>query len=179
MPMGTTMQRIYKIAEEIDKNLSAYDFPYVVVVRHEDGSHFVWDDAFAMIYFDPEHLDNENGNAVERPGEYLMIFTEHHMFHVYHLSEIVTWAEYQRVVGEKFHSGHPRDRYICRSCGDTFVEAKPGPSCPNRCCEDSSKMELMDEEERAHVLKEQKAWQRDALQRQIDRLQERINELDQ
>lgn len=179
MPMGTTMQRIYKIAEQIDNGLTAYDFPYVVVVRHEDGSHFVWDDAFAMIYFDSEHTDNDSGNAVERPGEWLMVFTEHHLFHVYHLSEIVSWAEYQRVQGAKLHSDHPGDRYICRSCGDTFPEVKPGPSCPNHYCEDPTKVELLSEPERTHIANEHKDWLRQVLQSQIDQLQERIDELEQ
>lgn len=68
-------------ASEYDKTLLATDprFRRSVVLYHEDGSTFHWDSAFLM-----------------RKEEWIMVFTEHHRFHVYHADD-VEYRQFQRI----------------------------------------------------------------------------------
>lgn len=55
-------------------------FNCLVMAHHEEGTHYVFQSAY----------------AVER-GEYLIIFPEHHDIVVLHKEELTFWAQYKRV----------------------------------------------------------------------------------
>jgi len=61
-------------AKKRDEKLRADDprLRGYTVLQHEDGSHFCWDSAFAV-----------------RWRGYLMVFTEHHGYHVYDNNDVV------------------------------------------------------------------------------------------
>ena len=74
------LQEIKKKAEAYDKTLLATDvrFQRSVKILHEDGSVMVWNHAFLM--------------SVE--GEWIVCFTEHHGFHVYHETDLIEYKQY-------------------------------------------------------------------------------------
>jgi hypothetical protein len=82
------LQKIREIAQEIDKNLLASDprFSYVVYLSHEDGSFFHYENAFIM-----------------NCEEYLIIFTEHHNFHIFVRDEVSHFQQYKVVPPEKLN----------------------------------------------------------------------------
>jgi hypothetical protein len=72
MPASTDMQCAIDKAHYIDKTLDAYDFQNrYVKVEHDDGSRFLFNYAF-----------------VRKDGHYLMVFTEHQGYHVFHEDEV-------------------------------------------------------------------------------------------
>jgi len=73
------------VAEEHDATLRATDFPgdQMVLVLLDDGSQFTWDSAFMRWW-----SDATDG------ADYLLVFTEHHGYHVYEQSEVLRYAEF-------------------------------------------------------------------------------------
>jgi hypothetical protein len=129
MPMSKHMQRVYDIAVEMDKNLSAYDFPSkAVAVYHDDGTNYWFENAFAMIYYDKDH--NEQGC---HPGHWLMVFTEHHGIHVFHLDELERGFSVWEKGEIPKHPDFPPYQWKCELCGHEMIEPvqyKEGPVCP-------------------------------------------------
>lgn len=121
MPMSTRMNKLYKIAEKIDKQLTAYDFLYTVFVRHEDGSVFVWRDAVAIVYAD-ETKDRLGSVALKDHPVYLMVFTEHHLFHVYDMEEIEVFYEYVSINNGSFKVGITSPTEIREALGRKLTE---------------------------------------------------------
>ena len=74
------------MAEEMSEKLLATDerFSHSVQVVCEDGCVFFWNNAFMK-----EHCD------------WLMVFTEHYGFHLYCIEDLLRYAEYKRVYGQK------------------------------------------------------------------------------
>lgn len=73
-------------ANEYDKTLRADDkrFDRTTVVNHEDGSHFLFMNAFACSYgFTHEKLGKQ---------EYILVFTEHHGTHVYSSDDVTVFS---------------------------------------------------------------------------------------
>ena len=87
--MSVYMQKVYDLAKEYDKNLlCTYSrLRHSVRIIHEDGSILFFEDAFLM-----KHNDSE--------GEWIIIFTEHHGFHVYHGTELYNYTEFMKVEGK-------------------------------------------------------------------------------
>lgn len=77
------LQKIRQKAEAYDATLLATDlrFRRVVILEHEDGSYLQFDRAFLMM--------------CER--EWLICFTEHHGFHVYHKDDLFAYSQYERI----------------------------------------------------------------------------------
>jgi len=77
------LQKIQKKAEAYDSTLLATDprFRRVVILEHEDGSYLQFDSAFLM--------------RVDR--EWIVCFTEHHGFHVYHADDLFAYSQYERL----------------------------------------------------------------------------------
>lgn len=71
------------LAQEIDKDLRATDprFRNAVYLRHEDGSTFIWNNAFL-------DYTEVHANALF-DMEYVIVFTEHHGFHVYNTDDVI------------------------------------------------------------------------------------------
>lgn len=93
--MSTYMQRAQKVAEDYGKKLLATDlrFGHVVRIIHEEGTTLFFAHAFLMKWKDPEVTAGSWG-ASEHPGEWLLVFTEHHGEHVYPLDDLYSYHEY-------------------------------------------------------------------------------------
>jgi hypothetical protein len=80
--MSVQIKAVYKIAEVYDGKLLATDsrFRRSVHLQHEDGSSLTYDSAFLM-----------------KLSEWIIVFTEHHSFHVYHEGDLSFYAQYLRV----------------------------------------------------------------------------------
>lgn len=174
--MSVQMQQVYEVAREIDSHLTAFDFPpgSVVVISHDDGSRLVFHNAFITEYFHPDNIDH-----CEYPGEWLLVFTEHHAFHVYHKADLSSWGEYQKVVRNSRHQDHPGDRYFCKTCDSVFPEpnwVEEKQVCPNGCKVGS--VRLMTVEERTAKQKEKDTYLRKILADRIAQLEEQISEID-
>lgn len=74
------LQKIKEKAEAYDKALLATDTRFQRSVRllHEDGSVMLWNHAFLM--------------SIE--NEWIVCFTEHHGFHVYHETDLIGYRQY-------------------------------------------------------------------------------------
>lgn len=184
--MSKQMQTVYEVARQIDANLTAYDFhgDRVVTISHEDGTRLVFHCAFLQVYFHPDHQDR-----CEHPGEWILVFTEHHGFHVYHRDDLSSYSEYKRVRRDQKHKDHPGDRYICEACEETFVEPNREDGklvCPNDWCSgvvegqliDYPNVRLMTKEELVAHRKEEKESLKEYLLGEIAALQEQLGELE-
>lgn len=88
---STPLQKVREIAEEYEKKISqitgkGYDFNRLVLVRHEDGSVFFFDNAYSLLY----HGVGE---------DWFIVFTEHHGIHIFGKSDVVRGyvCEYERM----------------------------------------------------------------------------------
>ena len=131
--MGKPMQRIYDVAVEMGKKHTAHDFKHrsAVAVRHDDGTDYWFKNAFAIIYYDKDHGDE---GMTMYPGEWLMVFTEHHGIHVFHFDELENWAAWERSSIGK-HPDYPDYQWVCETCGGKMIEPaqyEEGPGC-SRC----------------------------------------------
>lgn len=141
MPMGVPMQRVYDVATEMSKKYLATDFSSdcAVQVHHEDQTKYWFVNAFAMIYYDKDHGDE---GACEFPGEWLMVFTEHHDHHVFHLDEIESWSPWKQQEFQK-HPDYPPYNFRCLNCNNEMIELTQffeGSGCPS-CGEASDQIE--------------------------------------
>ncbi len=84
--------RTKRLIEEIDKEAAAFHETIKatdprlrgsVYLQHEDGSTFFWEDAFAV------RVDGD---------DWLAIFTEHHRWHVYAMSDIYCVRLFERSI---------------------------------------------------------------------------------
>ena len=92
---STPLQKVREIAEEYEKKISqitgkGWDFCRLVLVRHEDGSVFFFDNAYSLLY----HGEGE---------DWFIVFTEHHGIHIFGKSEVLGGyvSEYERKCGSK------------------------------------------------------------------------------
>lgn len=130
--MSRDMQRVHAVAQEIDKTLRADDprLSGAVVLHHEDGAALFYDSAFLMRYYDAEH---GNWGACTTPGEWIMVFTEHHGFHVYPVDDLVSFQQYRGRMEIEKHPSYPDDKWECLECSSTFIEpTMPTPPLGDR-----------------------------------------------
>ena len=83
-----------KVAKKIAKNLTAMDtrFNGSVIVRHEDGSVFIFENAFAQYYNGKGHkLTHKDGTLQYIDAAWLFVFTEHHGNHIYSIDDLLDW----------------------------------------------------------------------------------------
>lgn len=130
--MGVPIQRVYDIAVEMEKKFTAHDFKSGSAVRvyHDDGTDYWFENAFAQIYYDKDHGDE---GMADHPGEWLMVFTEHHGTHVFHLDELKRgWSIWQKQEIPK-HIDYPPFQWMCEICEYEMIEPTQfaeGPGCP-------------------------------------------------
>lgn len=97
--MSVEMKKIYEIAEEWIKTRSVdLRYRHCVSIIHEEGTVLFFKNAFIVKYFDPDHSD---WGDCEFPGEWIMVFTEHHGLHVYPVDDLVYFQEFQPVESER------------------------------------------------------------------------------
>ena len=98
--MSVEMKRVHAIAEMLDKHLRADDsrLQHCVLILHEEGTTLFFRNAFLKRYHDGEHGDWGDS---ENPGEWIMVFTEHHGFHVYPVDDLSWFQELQCVESER------------------------------------------------------------------------------
>lgn len=99
--MSVEMKRVHAVAEEINKTLRADDprLQHYVLILHEEGTTLFFRNAYLVRYHDPQH---GNWGDSEHPGEWIMVFTEHHGFHVYPVDDLSWFQELQAVISERF-----------------------------------------------------------------------------
>lgn len=75
-------QKIKEKAEAYDKTLLATDprFRRSVIIEHEDGSYLRFDRAFLM----------------QVDSEWIACFTEHHGTHVYYVTDLFAYSQFER-----------------------------------------------------------------------------------
>lgn len=80
------LSKVYKRAKEYNAQLQADDprFRRSVLLLHKEGTTLFFQRAFRMTAGD----------------QYLVIFTEHHGFHVYHCDEVTKLFQFQGVTGD-------------------------------------------------------------------------------
>ena len=90
--VSTTQARILSEAARIEKEMYEEGYRYVgwVIVQHEEGTTLSFRYAFATLYYDEEEGVMNHGRC-EYPGEYLLVFTEHHGIHDYALDDLYGW----------------------------------------------------------------------------------------
>jgi hypothetical protein len=93
-----------KAAQEHEKTLSSYAFSgyEIVVIIHEEGSVLVFRSAFALEY-----------------GAYLLIFTEHHNYHVYHKNELTFFGHFKSQDLNKLTGTGNKE--ACSECKEVFL----------------------------------------------------------
>jgi len=76
-------KEIEKIAKKLDKNLKANDdrLQRAVYIAHHDGSTFLFNNAF----------------SIKQDDDWIIILTEHHGYHIYHVEDLHTNIEFVRV----------------------------------------------------------------------------------
>ena len=86
MVMSVGMRSVYALALQLDDELTAYDFKWdnAVEVNDEEGTRFFFINAFCLEY------------VGEDKDKWLMVFTEHHKFHVFHQEELTSWQAWTR-----------------------------------------------------------------------------------
>jgi len=100
--MSVEMKRIHAVAAEMDEHLRADDLrlQHSVMILHEEGTTLFYRNAYLVKYYDSLHGD---WGASENPGEWIMIFTEHHGFHVYPVDDLSWFQELQFVESERHY----------------------------------------------------------------------------
>jgi hypothetical protein len=104
--MSVGMKRVYEIAKTMDESLRSDEprFGHCVMILHEEGTTLFYRNAYIVKYYDPENTDSKNLSDCESPGEWIMVFTEHHGFHVYPKDDLRGFQELQIVESERFHA---------------------------------------------------------------------------
>lgn len=124
--MGIYMQQVWQVAKEIDSKLRATD-PRLrgsVYLRHDDGSTLIYENAFLMRYHNPNEELNEvvtTGLAYSYPGDWILVFTEHHGFHVYAVDDLDTYRQYGQLEIENHPDFLPYEDWACRDCSIEFM----------------------------------------------------------
>lgn len=97
MAESVDLKKIRKFVEQYDAKLLATDkrFRKAVHVIHEEGTTMFFENAFLMkktVKIPPEKLSRIG------PDEdiWIIIFTEHHGFHIYHKDDLSSYFEYER-----------------------------------------------------------------------------------
>ena len=100
--MSVEMNKIYEIAKKINESVSENNprLRNSVKIVHEEGTILSFENAFLVLYYDPLH---NNWGACEHPGEWLMVFTEHHGIHVYPIDDLYSFNEFQLVEIQKLN----------------------------------------------------------------------------
>lgn len=100
--MSAEMKNIYEIARKINESITADNqrLRNFVQIVHEEGSVLSFKNAFLILYYDPNHKD---WGACDNPGEWLMVFTEHHEFHVYPIDDLYSYNEFSTVEIQKLN----------------------------------------------------------------------------
>lgn len=80
MPSSARLKKVEKLAAKYDAKLRANDerFNRTVVVVLDDGSVFFYDSSFALVVMEGD------------TGEWLLVFSEHHAFHVFSRADVVS-----------------------------------------------------------------------------------------
>jgi hypothetical protein len=81
------MESVHAVAKRLDDELSAYEFKWdqAVEVNDEEGTKFFFVNAFCLEY-----------------NDWLMVFTEHQRFHVFHQDELTSWQAWTRTDTESY-----------------------------------------------------------------------------
>lgn len=97
MTRGTIgFKSVNELARRYDEKLTAMDFGNTSVqVIVEDGSILYFDYAFARIYF-AKPYDEDADYDQKYKDAWLMVFTEHHGFHVFHVQDLHGWKQFER-----------------------------------------------------------------------------------
>lgn len=82
-------REIRKLVEKYDEKLLATDkrFRKAVQIIHEEGTTLFFENAFLM----KKTVKYDKGETV-----WIIIFTEHHGFHIYHKDDLYSYFEYER-----------------------------------------------------------------------------------
>lgn len=91
MNLSVEYKRVKAVQDALATTLECTDFAYFVAVFHEEGSTFLYRNAFAHLYQDPEHGD---WGDCDHPGLWLMVFTEHQGHHIFATCDLNDYAEY-------------------------------------------------------------------------------------
>ena len=91
---STDMQRVEGVMNDLEREFYDRGFRYekFVYVVDEDGSVFMFRDAFAVLYYDEETGRHEEDGGGDFPGEFFFVYTEHHGNHCYHLDDL--WGHF-------------------------------------------------------------------------------------
>lgn len=117
--MSSEMQRVWKVAEKLELEVARGDLYGSVLLQHEDGTVLFYNYAFLMRYYDPEH---GNWGACSTPGQWILVFTEHHGFHVYPVDDLTAYRQMGKSVQIAKHPDYPEDKWTCEDCGVSFIE---------------------------------------------------------
>ena len=121
MAMSVLMQKVYDKVAEFDKDLKITDkilstdeiFINTVIVKHEDGTFFQFENASAfrvlkagLIYTEDlynlkihEHENESQNKKTEIPKElgWLVVFTEHNGFHLFACSDLEWYVQFKKI----------------------------------------------------------------------------------
>lgn len=134
--MSIAMRRVWEVAKKMDESLLATNpgFQNKVLVRHEEGTTLFYENAFAMRYYDKDGVKHCWGN--KHPNEWLLVFTEHHGFHVYPLDDLDDWRQFAHSKITN-HADYPEPSWECENCHHEFIEpvsADGMQKTTNLCC---------------------------------------------
>jgi len=96
--MSAEMRRAHDVAADYNVKLKATDprLNFCVRIIHEEGTIYFFERAFLMQWKDPS-VTPDPQNAGERQGEWLLVFTEHHGFHVFAFDDLMCYDQFSRV----------------------------------------------------------------------------------
>jgi hypothetical protein len=100
MAMSALMSKVHDLAEQYDKALRADAFPYdqFVQIAHGDGTRYEFRAAFMLVLRDSRYTYAFEG--LDKQG-WILVFTEHHGFHVFHEDDLKSFGVYRRVKREQ------------------------------------------------------------------------------
>ena len=109
--MSDDMKRANLLAEEYDKKLQSTDprFCHSVRIIHEEGTVLAFNHAFIMRWKDPAVEPGGWGAIGQSGGVWVIVFTEHHGFHLYPRGDLYDFAEYQRISAEGWFGVPPKE----------------------------------------------------------------------
>lgn len=157
----TEHQKIQAICDDIARTLRADDFPFTVMVNHEDGTQLLYRHAFAKQYYDPDHRD---WGASPNPGMWLMVFTEHQGHHVYCCDDLARWAQFIELP-VVYHGEKPVEKFACNACSASFYH--DFKSCPY-CGVDIEGMRTLTPDEQAKEVAENREYHEGQRRRVVD-----------
>jgi hypothetical protein len=98
MPKSIEMERVESFAKSIYNSLELLDTKRLqtssVHIIHEEGTNLFFRYSYFIRYHDDQHGD---WGDCENPGDWIIIFTEHHGFHVYPVDDLILFKELKEV----------------------------------------------------------------------------------